>query len=60
MIRKVPRDCKAPCNLAKVLSDPKGGCGETEPEEEKRRCTLCNREIPQEEYEEFYWALLAL
>ncbi len=53
LIRKAARDCKGSYNLAKVLSDPKGGCGETEPEEEKYRCTMCNREISQEEYEEF-------
>jgi len=34
-------------------SSLKGGCGETETEEEKHRYTLCNQEISQEEYEEF-------
>ncbi|MFB0525866.1 MAG: hypothetical protein ACETVO_00150 [bacterium] len=42
LIRKVPRDCKGHYNLVKILSDPRGGCGEVEPEEEKHRCAMCN------------------
>lgn len=53
LIRKAARDCKGSYNLAKVLSGPKSSCSETKLEEEKHRYTLCNREIPQEEYKEF-------
>jgi len=53
LIRRASRDCKGRYNLARILSDPRGGCGEIEPEEEEYRCGMCNKEISQEEYEEF-------
>jgi len=53
-MRRAPRNCRGRYNLARILSDPRGGCGEIEPEEEEQyRCEMCNREISQEEYEEF-------